>query len=348
MDDPSLDGPPDATTQGGLDSLVPGRLVAGRYRLATVASRTPHAWVFNGIDERGRRRVRLRFSSTPPDSAALDHRHPGWPDVLGHGEIEEAGATGRYWVALDWFDGAPLTLAAEGVEKRTHRRAVVVAFLPVLDGLAELHQAGRVHGALGLASLWLGTDGRLRIIDASAPPPDPSGGAVWATPEWLKGLPRTPQTDVYAAGALIQGWVARTPPFGTSDAEARGGHLMRPSPRVDALGAPLQEVVTRAMQKRPDDRWSHAGTLRRALASALRETEPVALPLQGAATVADPDSFERPRLPVARPTMDSLDPTPSAPPAADPVRPRRGRGQWALGIVLVALTLGYLFALVAG
>ncbi len=308
MTDPPREVPPDAPTEGVDDSIAPGSLVAGRFRLATPVARSPDAWIVNGLDERSRRRVRLRFSSTEPSATRLALRHPALPAVLGHGSEAPGRSAARHWVALDWFDGRPLPLdTPPGDAPRTRRRTVVVGILSVLDALEHLHEAAGPHGALSRASIWLGEDGRLRIVDATAPPVDPAGGATWATPEGLRDLVRTERTDVYAVGSLLVGWLSGRAPFGTDPAGARAGHLVRPLPDLVPPEPPLREVIARAMQKQPEDRFPSAAAFREALAAALRDVEPVAVPLTGAATVpvgtpADalaPDL--PPRMPIAPP-----------------------------------------------
>ncbi|MEM6925369.1 MAG: hypothetical protein AAF602_00455, partial [Myxococcota bacterium] len=177
MADPPREVPPDAPTEGVDESMAPGRLVANRFRLATPVARTTDSWIVNGLDERSRRRVRLRFSAVAPVPARLVLQHPSLPGVLGHGSEGPANALARHWVALDWFDGRPLPL--DGIPpdaSRTRRRTVVIGILGLLDALEQLHEASGPHGAIARASVWLGEDGRLRLVDATAPSPDPAGG----------------------------------------------------------------------------------------------------------------------------------------------------------------------------
>lgn len=308
MTDPPREVPPDAPTEGVDDSIAPGSLVAGRFRLATPVARSEDAWIVNGLDERSRRRVRLRFSATPPDAARLAVRHPSLPTVLGHGSEGPDHGVARHWVATDWFDGRPLPLGGSpGDASRTRRRTVVIGILGLLDALERLHADAGIHGALSRASLWLGDDGRLRVVDATAPPAAPAGGATWATPEGLRDLARTEQTDIYAVGSLLVGWLSGRPPFGTDAAAARAGHLMRPLPDLAPPDPPLRDVVARAMHKRPEERYPDVRAFHDALEAALREVEPVAVPLSGAATfpvgapASEIVSEDAPRMPIAPP-----------------------------------------------
>lgn len=314
MEQLSRDVTPDAPTEGAADSFAPGTLVAGRFRLAAPVARTAETWLLNGIDERTRRRVRLRFSPEPPLAATLDLVHPSLPRVVAHGVEGPSRGLARYWVALDWVDGAPLSLDASPPDtSRTRRRTVIVAIMGLLDALERLHEAVGPHGALALSSVWLGDDGRLHLVDATAPPREPSGGDTWTTPEMLRDLPRTVRTDVYAVGSLLVGWLSGRPPFGKAPAAARAGHLMRPLPPLAPTDPPLRAVVERAMSKRADDRYPSAAAFREALAEALREVEPIALPLSGGLTFPAGASFDdlvesaRPRMPLAPPRTPTLD-----------------------------------------
>jgi len=359
MIDPS-DVPAEAPTEGMADSIAPGTLVAGRFRLATPVGRTADTWLVNGIDERSRRRVRLRFSVRPPEPERLDVLHPALPTVLDHGVLGPEHGLARNWVALDWFDGTPLSLDQTPHDaSRTRRRTVIVAMLGLLDALERLHDAAGPHGSIARASLWLGDDGRLRLVDATAPPTEPSGGATWATPEGLRGAPRTVRTDVYAVGSLLVGWLSGRPPYGTEPAAARAGHLMRPLPAMTPVEGPLRDVVARAMHKRPEERYASAVAFRESLAAALRQVEPVALPLSGAATfpvgapmadVLPPADVPRPRDPTPDPDPAPLHTSPSlvAQPIADLTPDERAPRRLAVATALIVAGLvGMLLAVAA-
>src|SRR4029079_7174537 len=132
-------------------------------------ARSTNDVVFNALDERSRQRVRLRVTAHGTAPELADLRDPAIPTVLRQGSVHWGRGRGTYAV-LEWFDGAPATLPQAPLRDEPSVRAWATAVGDLLRTLAHVHRtAGRPHGALGLHSLWEGRDGRLRLVDVSAP-----------------------------------------------------------------------------------------------------------------------------------------------------------------------------------
>jgi hypothetical protein len=264
---------------GGLvpteSDLGPGALVEGRYRLASVAARSPNDVTFNALDERSRVRVRVRVTSVAPDPELCRLSHPAAPKVL------DTGRTGRWHYAVhEWFDGDPVELPTTGVAGDPARlRAWASLAMDLLDLLEHVHQsAGRAHGDLGLHSLWEGRDGRLRLVDLSAPDGPLTPEAVpYASPERLRGMPREPTSDLYSLAAILYALAYGTPPFGTDPTHARSGHLLRLAadapPGETPLSAPFLSALRLALDKHPTHRFGSASRMREAFDEAIRDMD---------------------------------------------------------------------------
>ncbi len=306
--------------------LGPGALLDARFRLASVASRGPSATVFNALDERSRQRVRVRVTVHAPDPSLLGIVHPAMPAVLGCGQLGR-----EHWVALEWFDGAPIEL--------TRRSDWLELGLTALEALERVHaSSGRAHGSLGLASLWLGRDGQLRLVDATAPDGVLALASVpWASPERLRGEARDVRSDVYALAAILVGLASGRPPFGSNPVLARSGHLERPLPDIEEVPAGVLAVLRRAMHKEPARRFASAASLREALIDAAREPLRVARPPEPE-LVRELPPAETEEIEDIAMSFGTLEPSPSR-----VVRPAGG----PLPMLLVAALLGVPLSLAA-
>jgi len=164
-------------------------------------------------------------------------KHAGLPRLLDAAELEG----GTAFVAYSAFDGQSLAqrLSRTGPSHINELRPILRA---ILEPLAALHAANRVHGALRLENVLVGrvvgvggTSGlRVAILDAGtdrlrlrpraadtsrgqAASGRPgmsllgSGGSL--APEQLRGLPYGPRADVYAFGAMMYELVSGKPAF---------------------------------------------------------------------------------------------------------------------------------------
>jgi serine/threonine protein kinase len=142
----------------------------------------------------------------------------------------------------------------------------------VLDALDAGHARGLLHGDLNPQNIVIGRerDGRLRARvmgmgilpllrahpDAGARPPHTGSGThavAYMAPELFGGSSFDASTDLYAVGALLHHMVIGSPPV---DRETDQGF-------EDVPGLP--EVIQRAMQRRPQNRYPDAAAMRMAL-----------------------------------------------------------------------------------
>jgi outer membrane protein OmpA-like peptidoglycan-associated protein len=278
--DHAIAGPP-------AESLGAGTIIDGRYRLASAVVRHATDAIYTALDERSRQRVRVRITRQEPDSTLLALSHPALPAVLAHGRVQS-----WHYVVTEWFDGSPLELPAEppgpfAPMDLARQRAWAVLAMDMLDALEHVHRlSARPHGNLSLASFWEGNDGRLRLIDLSAP--DGALGAEgvpYASPERLRGMPRDERSDVYQAACVLYALAFGTPPYGLDLVEARSGHLLSRLPDgpqdhegqghrgQGRLTPSLFAVLRTALEKQPHHRFAGPVGMRAAFAVALAELD---------------------------------------------------------------------------
>lgn len=222
----------------------------------------------------------LRASNEPDVRAALRelgprlvravHRH-----LLRVRAVSELGPDGPWLIASDAVYGQ--TLEAAPVEPA---RAPFVADRLLL-GLEALHAEGLVHGDVQPSTIFF-DHGVPRLADAAlgsvlgdrrGPRRTRSGVRIdlaFAPPELLTRRPLDVRSDVYALGACLFSMLAGQPPFWAESSVALGVAVAtgQPARLPPSVSPALAAVVTRALAKRPEDRFPTAAAMREALARA--------------------------------------------------------------------------------
>ncbi|MCE1174777.1 MAG: serine/threonine-protein kinase [Propionibacteriales bacterium] len=230
-------------------------------------------------------------------------RHPNIAVVHDFG-VDDASDMPLAWIALELIEGPSLDalIRQRGALPLTIATEVMTG---VLDGLAAAHSAGLVHRDISPANVLLRAASKhptaddVRLIDFGlaeqsgrntvgselltshldpSTRPQAAGSVGYVSPEQALGQPVTPSGDIYQAGAVLYLLVTGEPPFRRPSAAATvRAHLSAPPPVPSAVmpsARALDDVVTTAMAKRPEDRFADAVTFREALRRAQRTAPP--------------------------------------------------------------------------
>jgi WD40 repeat protein len=220
-------------------------------------------------------RLRDLFVDESLTAAGLEH-----PNVI---PIYRAGEDhGRLYIAMRYVEGSSLqdliTAAPGGLPPG--RAARIVA--RVAEALDAAHARGLVHRDVKPGNILIAdpegeehvylTDFGLTVRGAGPAGRRPEGWTgtlAYLSPEQIRGGPLDGRTDVYALGCVLYHALTGRPPFPTDDEQAAlTAHLTQrppaPSEVVPGLPPAMDEVVRRAMAKRPEDRYQSAGELGRA------------------------------------------------------------------------------------
>ncbi|MGA5760175.1 serine/threonine-protein kinase [Nonomuraea bangladeshensis] len=239
-------------------------------------------------------------------------------------------ATGeRAYVVREYVDGPTLEQAAPAPAGELPRLAVAVA-----TGLDALHQAGIAHLALKPANVLLGPGGALVadygiagaygevVRGAGTAMAGGAGAPAYLAPEQVAGLSGGAPADVFAWAAVVGFAATGVPPFGDGSPAEIAERVLRGEPRLDALPAPLREVVTACLAKDPAAR----PTMREVLLHLIGTAAPT--PDDDFATPAATQEFRPPSLPLRAPHASPRDPHLPHPapqlPRQDPHAPRPG------------------------
>ncbi|HEX4720284.1 MAG TPA: protein kinase [Thermoleophilaceae bacterium] len=215
---------------------------------------------------------RARFEREWRLAATVDH-----PNVI---PVYEAGqADGQLYLAMRLVEGTNLRELIRAELRLPPGRAVHL-IAQVAAALDAAHDHGLVHRDVkpqnilvvdpGVSDHVYLTDFGLALAAEDSAPLTESGHWVgtpdYVAPEQLTGDPVDRRADIYGLGCvLFEALTGHVPFVGTSRGEKLMGHLSsappRPTDELTDVPAGLDEVVARAMAKRPQERFETAGEL---------------------------------------------------------------------------------------
>ena len=292
--------------------VSPGTLI-GIYRVESALGAGGMGEVYLATDTRLNRPVALKFVSS--GAADEDARRRFQQEVravssLNHPHIltvHEAGEfQGEAFLVTEFVDGG--TLAAWAQPGTRSWRQVVDLLTGVADGLAAAHDAGILHRDVKSANILVARNGYAKLADfglaklaanpdqhvtRTASEPRTRAGAVVGTldymsPEQLSGAQVDRRSDVFSFGVVLYEMLAGRRPFaGTTDLHVVEGILHQAPPQLDeTVPAALREIVARAPEKDPADRYQSMRELVVDLRRTVRQTaetpaRPEAAPRRG-------------------------------------------------------------------
>ncbi|HEY4349879.1 MAG TPA: serine/threonine-protein kinase, partial [Paraburkholderia sp.] len=275
----------------------------GRYRIARVLGRGAMGVVYLATDPHIQRHVALKTIRTEllrdepagagsladaqlPERFVNEARaagrlaHPHIVAVFDYGE-----ADGVAYIALEYVHGESLAerLAqhARSATRMPLARALVW-FAQLLDALAYAHELGVIHRDIKPANLMIAQRGECKVTDFGIAQLDTSrltragmmiGTPAYMSPEQFSGDAIDARSDLFCAGVVLYEMLTGACPFTGSPAVVMQQvlHDMPPAPsqRVAGLPAELDEMVCKALAKRPDDRYASAQSWRVAVLTLL-------------------------------------------------------------------------------
>jgi len=231
-----------------------------------------------------------RFEREARTLAGLNHPH-----VVHVYSVEEGDGIRFFTMELVEGRGLDTLLAAGGLP----RDEVLKIGIAVADALAAAHDKGVVHRDLKPANVMITGEGRVKVLDfgLAKPPARPAaeddvtqallttqagsllGTVPYMSPEQLRGGDVDHRSDIFALGVLLYEMAAGRRPFeGPSRADVTSAILREaPVPITDVnpgLPSDLERIVTRCLEKNPDDRYHAAADIRNELRSLRRDMEP--------------------------------------------------------------------------
>ena len=236
-------------------------------------------------------------------------RHSNLVAVYDFGEHE-----GSPFIVMEYIDGE--TLRERLVRTPPLTLASGLAIVEDLcAGLAIAHEVGIVHRDIKPDNIMLDRQGVVKLLgfaiarnayagstDLTPQPGMILGNYGYLSPEQLLGAPVDERTDIFAAGAVLYEVIARERAFpGEFSAFSHQVLTAGPVPleqRVPGVDPTLVQIVMRALQRDPKERYQDANDMRRDLARARHR-------LDESSVVAMRETVVAPQMPSARSQRDS-------------------------------------------
>lgn len=264
---------------GFLDTIESGSQIDS-YRIEAPVARSGMASIFRATDVRDNRLVALKIPHPDMEAdpilfdrfqreAAIGERlnHPMVMRVFG-GEKRS-----RIYMVMEWCEGRLLReILSQG--RIGHDRAVRIA-VKVLDALEYIHEQGVVHRDLKPENIMVDEHDNVKLIDFGIAGDSGArrltyanftatlGTADYISPEQVKGKRGDGRSDIYAMGVILYEMLTGRLPFsGNSPMEVMNDRLLNhpvpPTVAEPKISPQMQEVLYRALERDPQNRYAHA------------------------------------------------------------------------------------------
>jgi serine/threonine protein kinase len=253
--------------------FLPGRLLAGRYRIIALLGKGGMGEVYRADDLTLGQQIALKFL---PDEAARDEglmerfknevriarrvSHPNVCRVYDVGEVD-----GHNFFTMEYVDGEDLASLLRRIGRLPEDKALDIA-RQLCAGLAAAHAKGVLHRDLKPANIMLDGRGQVVITDFGlAGVADQiqgvevrSGTPAYMAPEQLAGKEVSTRSDIYSLGlVLYEVFTGKRAFSGTPDHKSRphGDRTpSRPSSVVKDLNPVIERVILRCLETEPSAR----------------------------------------------------------------------------------------------
>jgi serine/threonine-protein kinase len=194
--------------------------------------------------------------------------HPGVMKVFADGKRS------RIYMVMEWVNGKLLREILAGGKKLPVDRAVRIAER-ICDALAYIHTQGVVHRDLKPENIMVDENDNIKLIDFGIAGQEGSrrltfaklsnvmGTPDYISPEQVKGKRGDGRSDIYAMGVMLYEMLTGKVPFSGPNAFATMNERLLNNPipprELDpALSPELQEIIYRAMEREPRNRYATA------------------------------------------------------------------------------------------
>jgi dienelactone hydrolase len=271
------------------------------YRLAERIGEGGMGVVWKAVDTTLDREVAIKilpeaFAADPERLARFEREakllaslnHPNIAAVYGLHEVPSATGSGRAlrFLAMELIRGRSLT---QEIARGLAPGRVVELAAAIADALAAAHRQNIVHRDLKPDNIMIDQDGRPKVLDFGlarpgaimAEPEAPTmvagasvtrqgslvGTVAYMSPEQAQGKAVDPRSDVFSLGIVLYEMATGRRPFQGDNSVSVLSSILRDTPAPitrlqPAAPAPLERIIGRCLEKKPEARYADAAGLR--------------------------------------------------------------------------------------
>ncbi|MBV9406384.1 MAG: serine/threonine protein kinase [Acidobacteriaceae bacterium] len=263
-----------------MNAVQPGEQL-DHYRIDALVARSGMASIFRATDLETGRQVALkiphpevesdpvffdRFKREREIGTKLDH-----PAVM---KVYADSDRSQVYMAMEWVNGRLLRNILKEAGKLPPERAVRLA-RGIAEALEYIHSHGVVHRDLKPENIMVSDDDVIKLIDFGIAGQEGArrltfaklsqlmGTPDYISPEQVKGKRGDARSDIYALGVMLYEMLTGKVPFQGPNAFAimNDRLLNNPVPprEIDpSISAELQEIIYRALERDPKNRYASA------------------------------------------------------------------------------------------
>jgi TolB-like protein/Tfp pilus assembly protein PilF/predicted Ser/Thr protein kinase len=256
--------------------LPRGAVIGGRYEISEELGRGGMGVVYKAVDNKLKRTVALkflpfewtydpeakeRFVREAQAAAALDH-----PNICTVHEIDEADD--RMFISMAFIEGESLKTKIDRGPLKIDE--ALDLGMQAAEGLREAHRKGVIHRDIKSANIMVTESGQAKIMDFGLARVKGStlltkegmtmGTTAYMSPEQARGEAVDQRSDIWSLGVVLYEMLAGRLPFQGEHDQAVIYAILKTQPKPltalrPGLPAPIEQIIGKALEKSPDQRY---------------------------------------------------------------------------------------------